>query len=322
MTTSQEQLNEFHWMLDMVQTIDAGLVVLDQQYQVQIWNNFMEAHSGKRPDQTHGKSLFELFPELPADWLKQKIDSVFLLKNRAFTTWEQRPHVFPFRNYRPITGTVDFMYQNITLIPLTSLTGQVTHICIIVYDVTDSAVNKEEAQRVNEQLKALSRTDHLTSLSNRGYWQQRLEQEFGRSMRSGHNYALVMLDIDHFKNINDSYGHPVGDEIITMLADAIRHIMRKTDIAGRYGGEEFAVILTDCTGEAAMLFAERLREAVEQLKLSLDEQTITFTISLGVAALDGEMEAAADWLEAADKALYASKHQGRNRSTLYSQELE
>ena len=318
MSQHQNEMNEFHWMLDMIQTIDVGLVVLDKDYQVQVWNNFMETHSGLRPDQAQGKKLFSLFPQLPEDWLRHKIDSVFFLKNRAFTTWEQRPHVFPFKNYRPITGTVDFMYQNITIIPLTSLTGIVTHISLIIYDVTDNAVNKLEAQKVNEELKILSRTDKLTQLYNRGYWQDRLEQEFNRFVRNTAPSSLVMFDIDHFKQVNDTYGHPAGDKIITLVGDTLRKVMRKTDIAGRYGGEEFGVILTDTDSEHAKIFCERLRTAIEALKPVVDGVEIPFTVSLGVAELDDQTASAKDWLANTDQALYQSKHNGRNETSLFA----
>ncbi len=304
-------------MLEMIQTIDVGLVVLDKNYQVQVWNNFMETHSGLRPDQVQAKSLFELFPDLPEDWLRHKIDSVFFLKNRAFTTWEQRPHVFPFKNYRPITGTVDFMYQNITIIPLTSLTGIVTHISLIIYDVTDNAVNKLEALKVNQELQVLSRTDKLTQLYNRGYWQDRLEQEFNRFVRNTSPCSLVMFDIDHFKKVNDTYGHPAGDKIISLVGETLRKIMRKTDIAGRYGGEEFAVILVDTDAAHAQGFCERLRTAVAAIKPVVEGIEIPFTISLGIAELDEQTASAKEWLANTDQALYQSKNGGRNQTQLF-----
>lgn len=127
MSNDQSAMNELHWLIDMVQTIEVGLVVLDRDYNIQLWNGFMENHSGVSPNSIKGQNLFSRFPDLPATWLKQKMESVFMLKNRAFISWEQRPYVFQFKNYRPITGRADFMYQNVTLLPLASLTGKITH---------------------------------------------------------------------------------------------------------------------------------------------------------------------------------------------------
>lgn len=164
-------MNELHWLIDMVQTIEVGLVVLDREYNIQLWNGFMENHSGVSPNDIKGDNLFERFPDLPASWLKQKMESVFLLKNRAFISWEQRPYVFKFKNYRPITGRAEFMFQNVTLLPLASLTGQISHISIIIYDVTDIAINKLQLKSANERLEHLSQTDGLTQLHNRRHWQ-------------------------------------------------------------------------------------------------------------------------------------------------------
>ena len=201
MSNDQSAMNELHWLIDMVQTIEVGLVVLDRDYNIQLWNGFMENHSGVSPNSIKGQNLFSRFPDLPATWLKQKMESVFMLKNRAFISWEQRPYVFQFKNYRPITGRADFMYQNVTLLPLASLTGKITHISVIIYDVTDIAVNKLQIKAANEQLERLSQTDGLTQLHNRRHWQLCLEHEYDLYARYSGIASLVMIDIDHFKNI-------------------------------------------------------------------------------------------------------------------------
>jgi diguanylate cyclase (GGDEF)-like protein/PAS domain S-box-containing protein len=318
MSQMQTNMDDFHWMIDMIQTLDVGLVVLDKSFKVCTWNTFMEAHSGLRPDQTQGKNLFELFDDLPEQWLKNKINSVFMLNNRAFTTWEQRPYVFKFGNYRPITGTVDFMYQNITIVPLTSLTGEVTHVYLIVYDVTDMATNKLSLEGANEKLSQLSRTDGLTNLYNHHYWEERAEQEFLRNSRSLNPCTLVIFDIDHFKRVNDTYGHPAGDEVLRQTAEVLRSALRKTDIAGRYGGEEFALILVDTNSEKALAFCERLRKAIEALKVVTNEQLVQFTISIGLCELSANHANYQSWIKAADDALYQSKETGRNKTSAAS----
>jgi PAS domain-containing protein len=137
---------EFHWMMDMVQTVDVGIVVLDREYKVKVWNGFMESHSGLLPTQVRDKNLFELFPDINVEWFERKARPVFELKTRAFMTWEQRPYLFKFPNYRPITGSEDFMYQNITLSPLSSARGKVENICMMIYDVTDVAAHKMQLE--------------------------------------------------------------------------------------------------------------------------------------------------------------------------------
>ena len=121
MDSGSEKFKEFHWIMSLLQSIDVGVIVLDRDYKVQVWNSFMENHSGIRPEKIRGNNLFKCFSEIPADWFKRKTESVFLLHNHSFSTWENRPYLFKFKNYRPITSIEEFMYQNITIIPLTSL---------------------------------------------------------------------------------------------------------------------------------------------------------------------------------------------------------
>lgn len=151
-----DQLNntEFHWLMDILQTIDVGLVVLDKKYTIKLWNGFMENHSGLRPDQTKGKNLFNLFPEIDEAWFKKKADTVFLLNTRAFTISEQRPYLFKFSNNHPITGRAEYMYQNATIIPLNNSDGSTEHICLIIYDVTQSAMSKRDLSSVQALLSA------------------------------------------------------------------------------------------------------------------------------------------------------------------------
>lgn len=142
MEKTNQEMGDIHWLMDILQTIDVGLVVLNRDYEIQLWNSFMENHSGLRPDQTKGKSLFSLFEEIDEAWFKKKAEAVFLLNTRAFTIHEQRPYLFKFYNNRPITGRTDTMYQNATIIPLNNSDGSTDNICLIIYDATNAAMNK------------------------------------------------------------------------------------------------------------------------------------------------------------------------------------
>ncbi|TQV86982.1 sensor domain-containing diguanylate cyclase [Aliikangiella coralliicola] len=317
MTDNIDQLREFHWMLDMLQNIDAGLIVLNRENEIQAWNSFMENHSGMLSSNVKNKNLFELFPEIPIDWFQHKVESVFQLHTRAFSIWEQRPYIFKFKNYRPITGTADFMFQNISVFPLKSSKGEVTNICIIVYDVTDIATSSQALESANQQLEFLSRTDRLTGLNNRGYWQECQEQEFARFQRHHHSTSLLIFDIDHFKKVNDTYGHQAGDEVIRMCARALLSCAREIDICGRYGGEEFVVLMTDTDSKGANIFAERIRQLIEKLTIEYDTHKINFTVSLGVCELTDSIKSAQQWLELADQGLYQSKQNGRNQTSVY-----
>lgn len=316
MTQSSPDISLTHWQLEMLQSIDAGLVVLDKEYRIQLWNSFMENHSGVRPDEAQNQVIFSLFADLPETWLRRKVDSVFKLQNRAFTTWEQRPYVFKFPNFRPLTGTTPFMYQNMTILPLPSLTATVDHICLIIYDVTDMASSKLEMDQINQELSVLSKTDRLTGLFNRGHWEERLHEEFERFKRTKMQCCLVMVDIDDFKQVNDTYSHQAGDEVLKDIASCLTRTARTTDIVGRYGGEEFGVILVNTDSSQALYFAERLRKNVEKSVVQYLNDSIQYTISVGITEINDTLNLD-KWLQQADAALYNSKENGRNQSTLH-----
>ena len=126
-----------------------------------------------------------------------------------------------------------------------------------------------------------------------------------------------MFDIDHFKKINDSYGHQAGDAVIQQTAELVRQSTRDADIAGRYGGEEFVVLLPDTDSEGALTFAERLRQSIEAHEVVHEGRSIRFTVSLGIADLSEPTNGYAQLIERADTALYSSKASGRNQVTLY-----
>ncbi len=320
MPAADFNMNEIHWLMDMFNTVDVGLVVLDREYKVCIWNGFMENHSGLLPSAVKDKDIFDLFPSVDEKWFRSKTESVFVLKNRSFTIWEQQPYIFRFKNYRPITGKADYMYQNATFIPLTGTTGEVTHICIIIYDVTDEAVNKLELEQANRKLEKVSRTDSLTGLANRGFWEEGLKREFMRLQRNNGCSCLLMFDIDHFKKINDNFGHSGGDEALRHIADILKKTLRESDIAGRYGGEEFAVTLLDTNIEGAKVFAERLRIQIENSSVMFQEEQIAMTVSIGIAAYNDAFASHEQWIAAADRSLYISKDTGRNKVTVHQNE--
>lgn len=313
MPEMRKELEELHWKHDLLGSIEIGIVVLNRKFEVQIWNEFMENHSGIRPSEIKDKPIFEFFPDLDVEWFKQKTDPVFQLKSPAFIIWEQRPYLFEFSTYRPITSASDYMFQNVTLFPLASLSGEVEQICVVVYDVTDEAISKQRFAKANEQLKLMSRVDGLTGLFNRRFWEEKCVEEYKRCRRTERVSSLIILDIDHFKQVNDNYGHPAGDQVIKSVADIIRKAIRETDLAGRYGGEEYTVILPDTNSASARFVAERIRKMAEKLTVQYEGLEINFTISAGIAEFNPSFSDHVNWLDKADKGLYEAKQNGRNQ---------
>nr|VVV05843.1 putative diguanylate cyclase DgcC [Aliivibrio wodanis] len=314
-------MSDFHWAMQVIGDLDAGLIVLDEDYQVCAWNAFMQSYSGITSDKILGKNIFSVIPDLPETWFRKKVNTAFKLNTRGFSCWEDRPYLFRFKNFTPISNSLTEMRQNITFSPLTSLNGKVSHISIVINDVTDIAKNKLHLEQSNEQLSTLSKTDGLTRLFNRAYWESCLQREFEQSIISGCMSSVVIFDIDHFKCVNDTYGHTVGDDVIRNVAELLRKTSRNTDICGRYGGEEFTVILPSTNAEQALYFAERLRKRIEKAIVKCEGNEVKYKISLGICELTPHLKDYLTWLEMADKALYYSKENGRNQSTIFSKNL-
>ncbi len=164
------------------------------------------------------------------------------------------------------------------------------------------------------RLIQLATIDPLTGLMNRGAFDQALDREFERATRYGRPFSLILMDLDHFKKFNDTWGHPLGDRVLAQVAAAIRSCLRGVDIAGRYGGEEFAVLLSETNGEGAFIAAERLRHAVAVLAMFVGNQPVRVTASVGVVSWAPRFATVSELVEAGDKTLYRAKHGGRNRT--------
>lgn len=174
---------------------------------------------------------------------------------------------------------------------------------------------QDELRRSNQLLQEQAQTDPLTGLCNRRHLYQILSSELNRCCRNQQPIAMIMIDIDHFKQINDSYGHQAGDAVLVGIADLLQNQLRTYDRVARYGGEEFCLVLPETDLEEAGIVAERLRQMVEKTVFEPKQQNCKLTISLGVSAYRGCDEGSLEELiNIADSALYAAKEAGRNRS--------
>ena len=172
-----------------------------------------------------------------------------------------------------------------------------------------------ESFKAQEELEKRAYFDHLTGLANRGSFFKHCESVLGNTLIKDSPVAIVMMDVDHFKKVNDIYGHKTGDLVLQKLADISQHILRKNDVIARIGGEEFAILLPKTRKEGALKVAEKLRAAIERsIVLSSDNQKVYFTVSLGIAYKNNGYCSIDELLTQADKALYESKSAGRNRT--------
>ncbi|MBB2748790.1 UNVERIFIED_ORG: diguanylate cyclase (GGDEF)-like protein [Microbispora rosea subsp. rosea] len=169
---------------------------------------------------------------------------------------------------------------------------------------------------LHAQLQAAARTDPKTGLLNAAAWQREADTEIVRAQRTGDALALVLVDIDHFKKVNDTYGHLVGDQVLAQVAATLRTQLREYDVVGRFGGEEFVVLLPGADAHEARRVAERLRTRVGRMVVPAEQATVTVTVSAGVAIMNVHGEDLIELLAAADLALYRAKELGRDRVCL------
>jgi diguanylate cyclase (GGDEF)-like protein len=182
----------------------------------------------------------------------------------------------------------------------------------------DLAQRERQLAEMNDRLRHISQTDALTDLDNRRYVEERLAEMFGHAARFGESLGCVMCDIDKFKPVNDTYGHQAGDAVLRQFAAILRQEAREVDRVGRYGGEEFIFLLPGANAEAAAVFAERVRAAVEACTFTIPGRTLQRTVSCGVAAWPHPgIESSDALVKAADDALYVAKETGRNRVVRY-----
>lgn len=168
-----------------------------------------------------------------------------------------------------------------------------------------------------EKMETMATTDGLTLLTNHRTFQERFAELLDRADRHGREAAMLLCDVDHFKKVNDTYGHPVGDEVLRQVAAVLRQVVRKVDIPARYGGEEFAVVLEETNLDGAMQLAERIRKDVGALVIDSDKGTFQIAMSIGVSSFPTDGRDRASLIEHADMALYHAKETGRNRCVSY-----
>ncbi len=183
----------------------------------------------------------------------------------------------------------------------------------IYRDISSRKEAEQDRDTMIRELQHISQTDGLTGLFNRQHLDSRLSGELERARRYNTPLSLIIFDIDHFKNINDTYGHITGDIILQTTASIIKETIRGTDLAGRFGGDEFVIILVETDIHVGLQVAERLRQRIEREQVTADDgRTTAFSVSLGICELDNNITSAGEFIAKADTALYAAKRGSRN----------
>ena len=270
--------------------------------------------------------------ELP-DWL---VVSLGRKKNQReiLDDLGNRPRIVPIEDLKSMEYE-RFGKEQVIFTPLVYHDGATGWICLSGNNLSPSLLDNDEKDYwlalssivrtalENARLYKLATVDGLTSLYVRHFFDIAMEREFRRAIRYNAPMALLITDVDKFKNFNDTYGHQMGDRVLRMVAAECKNCVRNVDIAARYGGEEFAIILPDTNIEGAKLTAERIRSRIEVLRIEHHGETIKITISIGIATSEkSDARTMKQFIDEADRALYRAKDDGRNRVRLYDATLD
>lgn len=283
----------------MTNIADYALVSLDRRGRIASWNDSIGRVTGHGPD-IEGQP-YALFYAAGASTPEQQLDRLRETDENGWTLDE---------GLRLRADGSQFWGSSM-ISPLPGRPDEDAGYCLIIRDISD----KRDA---SESLRKAAYCDHLTGLSNRRAFFEAAELELMRRKKALRPVALIMLDADHFKAINDRYGHPAGDAVLCQLAATMQAVCRQVDVLARIGGEEFAIILPSVGLADAVAVAERLRTEVEQVPAIYEQHAIAYTISLGVAVMEEDMSGFDALIKRADQAMYEAKRQGRNQTRIYS----
>ncbi|MBI5408815.1 MAG: diguanylate cyclase [Nitrospirae bacterium] len=286
--------------------INIGIVILDRDLKIHEWNRWMEVYSGLAVDKVKGSPIFDVFPQLNNPKFIRSCKSVFHFGNFCFFSQKLHRYLFPFRTKGYADSKFEYMQQSCAMGPLRDENNEIKYLFIYVQDVTEVASYEQKLVEMNLR-------DGLTGIYNRRFLESKITDEFNRHKRYGSIFSIIMFDIDHFKVVNDTYGHQCGDFILKSISSRISSAIRNVDYLSRYGGEEFCCLLPETGLKAALIVAERFRTAIMEQENNYDGTLVKVTISLGVAETREGVDSHVMLIKKADDALYRAKKEGRNR---------
>ncbi len=306
---------------EKLQSVEQNFFAIEQQLQstartlpdpifvIDKFGRYLDVIGGKERSLYHsggfliGKYLHDVMPESLADTFMQAISEAIEDNTLKTIEYQMGPRDIIGS---PLDGPRDTQWFEGRVYPIKDKTNEVNSVIWLAINITDR-------KKLEERLRELSEKDALTGAYNRRYFMQIFEQEFSIAKRYKNKLSVLLIDIDNFKEINDTYGHDGGDAVLKRFVIFCKEILRQADLFARYGGEEFIVMLPNTPSLGAAIIAERVRANIEEMSVTFEKQTIKFTISIGISlVLDADINSNAV-LTRADSALYNAKKTGRNR---------
>ncbi len=289
--------------------INLGLVTLDKDLNVTGWNEWMALNCRIDAKEILGKPLFDYFPTINYPGFHRNLQSVLRFGNLVFFSQKLHSYLFPIPLPSSFSGKFQYMQQRCSMGPLRDIDNKscpIEGVYIVVDDVTELAYYEQQLIESNTK-------DGLTGVFNRRYMEAHLHQELVRSLRYLRPLSFMMIDVDHFKKVNDNLGHQFGDYVLRQLAALLKPCYRDIDTFARYGGEEFCCILPETDMDTVLLVAERFRKTVDDHVFHYNGRDAHITISIGISETGAGCHTEELLVKQADAALYEAKKNGRNR---------
>lgn len=292
-TQSYKQELDFMKYKAAFYSTNAGILIVNKEGLIEEINPGFTRLTGYNEEDVLGKSPRILQSGVhPPEYYKDLWDTI-----NAGKTWVGRLYNIKKDGSR--------YWERSSISPIISRDGEITHYMGIKEDIT-------KEKEVEDNLKKQSMTDYLTGIYNRRTLMEKSTEEFIEARENDRKISVLMMDLDNFKTVNDTYGHSFGDEVLKRFAKVSIAAIRRSDVLGRYGGEEFMITLPGSSKDSAVMIAERIRESMGKQVFEFEDQEIFVTVSIGVATI-GEDDTLTELIERADKALYDAKSSGRNR---------
>ncbi|WP_051303551.1 GGDEF domain-containing protein [Psychromonas aquimarina] len=305
-SSSLEQFNTL--LIDMFKASKDGYAIFDPSRVLIFCNHRFSSSFGLSISQAEGLSFSELFSQLYASGGTLKIDSDDIA-------------AFFRKSIEDIEGggfrSFELHIEDGRWMKISRLINADNYVFLYGTEITKLKNTESELRQALIHVEKLAAADPLTGISNRRNFFELAEIEFERSLRYSLPLSLLALDIDHFKLINDNYGHQAGDQVLTALTVCCQQLLRSSDIFSRLGGEEFSILLPGTELEGAVTIAERILQEVAELSITYGEHVITLTTSIGIAELSDSSENLEQLMNQADEALYKAKEAGRNRIEVF-----
>jgi len=291
----------------ILDSMDSGFIIVDKDLNVKFWNRWLQIQTGKLSKEVEGKKLDELFPIENSTSIKRKIKTVLAMKSTVFYNAHSAKPLIEISRPNITNSIFDIMKQKVTI----SLYN--AHENLVCINIVDETILHEANYKLEQNVKSLEKInsiDSLTKIFNRSKFYERINHEIKMADRYNIELGLVFFDIDHFKKINDQYGHQVGDDVLVEITSRVSAYIREVDTFARWGGEEFIILVPGSSEQSTFKLAEKCRLLIQSTEFT--DKKINVTSSFGVSNYKSG-ETVENLFLRVDKSLYRAKANGRNK---------